>query len=119
MLQRMNIGLFIEREPSIRQQLALIDLCLTVLQNSTQGLEFQDFTDNELLVWRMRRREFETVHGETRSLDNRFQSLASNFESHRTTSTNAISEFVTLIGEVQEEFRGELTALKTRNQDIL
>lgn len=56
----MNFGHLIETEQQPRLQLGLIDLCLTILHNSTQGLDFHDFSDNERLVWRMRRREFES-----------------------------------------------------------
>ena len=93
----MNIGQFIERESNSTRKVALIDLCIYVIQHSTQGLDFFDFTDNERLVWSMRRREFSTVLSETRSLENRYISLNQNFESHREISRNAFAEFVTLV----------------------
>ena len=112
MLARMNIGRFIEKENSAQQQRALIELCLTVLHNSTQGLDFHDFTDNERLVWRMRRQEFDKVLAETRNVDNRLHALNSNFESHRGVAQNALAEFVTLVSQVKEELAAEVNSLR-------
>lgn len=113
MVQRMNIGQFIEREPNMTKKNQLIDLCIYVIQHSTQGLEFFDFTDNERLVWTMRRREFSTVLGETRSLENRYVALNQNFESFRDMSRSAFAEFVTLVQETKQQLFVEINQLKS------
>ena len=61
----MNIGHFIENEASSAKKLSLIDLVIQIIQNSNHGIDFFDFTDNERLVWNMRRREFVTVLSQT------------------------------------------------------
>ena len=60
----------------------------------------------------MRRREFQTVLSETRSLENRYISLNQNFETNRDISRNAFAEFVTLVQETKQELSVEINQLK-------
>ena len=115
MIKKMNFGYIIEKEPSSRQQVAYIDLILTILQNSTQGLEFHDFTDNERLVWRMRRREHDLAREEGQKTEAQMSRLEVNFEQHRKITVNALAEFVTLVEQVKQELSSEVQGLKERN----
>ena len=118
-LQKMSLGRFIEREQTQRQKFALIDLCLTILKNSTNGLDFHDFTDNERLIWQMRRREFETVLDESKRTEAKLSNLHTEFYSYRSTVQGGLAEFVTLVEDYRKDLTSDIRELKEHNQDIL
>jgi hypothetical protein len=68
-VRKMNMNQLIDNEKSLKGQNALLDLCTNMQHNSGGALDMYDFTQNERILWRLRRREYLAHSSEIRKLN--------------------------------------------------
>ena len=77
-----------------------MDFC-TFLLRYHKDIDYDDFSDSQHVTLKIRRAEIYRSWADIEDLANGYETLNSNFEKHRTVSSNAFQEIVKLIEKVK------------------
>ena len=83
------------------QELAL-DFCAFLLRYH-KDIDYSDFSDDQFVVNKIRRAEIYRSWADIEDLANGYETINSNFEKHRTVTSNAFQEIVKLVEKVKAE----------------
>jgi hypothetical protein len=97
----MNMSVYVLSQNFKDQELAL-DFCSFLLRYH-KDIDYQDFSDDQFVINRIRRSEVYRVWADIEDLANGYETINGNFEKHRTVTSNAFQEIVKLVEKVKSE----------------
>jgi len=97
----MNMQLYVLSANPKEQELAL-DFCAFLLRYHRE-VDYQDFSEDQNVVSRVRRAEVYRAWADIEDLANGYETLNANFEKHRGVTSSAFQELVKLVEKVKQE----------------
>lgn len=83
------------------QEIAL-DFCAFLLRYH-KDIDYNDFSDDQFVVNKIRRAEIYRSWADIEDLANGYETINTNFEKHRSVTSNAFQEIVKLVEKVKSE----------------
>jgi hypothetical protein len=100
-IKNMNMTAYVLSQNFKDQELAL-DFCAFLLRYH-KDIDYSDFSDDQFVVNKIRRAEIYRSWADIEDLANGYETINSNFEKHRSVTSNAFQEIVKLVEKVKSE----------------